>query len=354
MLISVILPVRNGGVHLAQAVASVLAQTLGDFELLLIDDHSTDGAVDDLPAALADDPRLVKLANPGRGLVAALNFGLWRAQAPLIARMDADDVCLPGRFRAQADFLDRNPSVALVATQVAYIDEQGRPSGRVSTFPTEPEAVATALRVQGCVIRHPSVLARREAFARSGGYREAMTGAEDYDLWLRLAERERLANLPEVWLQYREHGGQISHGVNLKQRFARDLAVYAERERRAGRPDPFGAGEDRSVAEWSLADEDGRFAEPLRRLRSAYRAAGFLEGTRSEAPGGAEMADALAAAEAGFLGDGRRYRAVVAARLADYARRRGEYGLALKAARAALRGGVSRALPVLLGLGPRR
>lgn len=354
MLISVILPVRNGGVHLAEAVASVLAQTLDDFELLLIDDGSTDGAVDNLPDALASDPRLVKLANPGRGLVAALNFGLARARAPFVARMDADDVCLHGRFRAEVDFLETHPSVALVATQVAHIDEQGRHAGHVSTFPTEPEAIARALRVQGCVIRHPSVLARREVLAQSGGYREVMTGAEDYDLWLRLAERESLANLPEVWLQYREHSGQISHGVNLKQRFARDLAVHAARERRAGRPDPFGAGEDRSITEWSARDEDGRFSQMLRQLRSAYRAADFLEGTRAEAPEGSEMANALWAAEAGFFGDGRRYRAVVAARLADYARRRGEYGLALSAARVALRGGVARALPIWLGLEPKR
>ena len=344
------MPVRNGGVYLASAVRSVLAQTLTDFELLLIDDGSTDGAIANLPEELSADPRLRVLDNPQRGLVPALNFGLAEARAALVARMDADDVSLPQRFQAQVDFLDHNPSVAVVGTQVAYVDAEGRGSGHVSSFCTEPEAIAEALLVRGCVLRHPTIMAQREAIEAAGGYRAVMAGAEDYDLWLRMAERARIANLPEVLLQYREHSGQYSHGINLTQRFAHDLAIYSARERRIGRPDPFGAGADIAAANWFVEDDEPAYPEPLRRLRSAYRALAYFERRRETLPTEAQIADVLWGAEAGYLGDGRRYRTVAAVRSAHLAGRRGNGRLALRASRVALSMSALRGALMLVGL----
>ena len=244
MRVSVILPVRDGGAYLEAAVASILAQTLRDLELLVIDDGSCDGAAAALRPLAARDDRLRVLSNPGVGLVAALNFGLAQARAPLVARMDADDVALPERLARQVAFLDRNLGVALVGAQVAFIDASGALTGERTHFPTDPAAVAAALLTRGCVVKHPSVVARREALLQAGGYRAALAKAEDYDLWLRLAERARLANLPEVLLDYRVHPEQVSAGINLGQRFARDLALIAARTRRAGRPDPFDRAEE--------------------------------------------------------------------------------------------------------------
>ena len=346
MRVSVILPVRDGGAYLEAAVASILAQTLSDLELLVVDDGSRDGAVAALRPLAARDARLRVLGNPGRGLVAALNFGLAQARAPLVARMDADDVALPERLARQLAFLDREPSVAVVGSQVAFIDASGALTGERTHFPTDPETIAAALTTRGCVVKHPSVVARREILLRAGGYRPALARAEDYDLWLRLAERVRLANLPEVLLHYRVHPGQVSAGVNLGQRFAHDLALVAARARRAGAPDPFDG-----VGEALAFDRAASLPPSLAALAGAYRALAYFEAMTDEAPSREALADLVASARAGLLGDGRRYRALSLARCARLAARRGDWRLAARAGALALRTAPGRAAGWLVGGG---
>jgi hypothetical protein len=345
MRVSVILPVRNGGAYLPLAVGSVLTQSAGDFELLVIDDHSQDGAVEALEAS---DARLRRLVNPGRGLVDALNFGLAEARGEFIARMDADDIALPDRLARQIAFLDRRPEIAVVGAQVAFIDATGQPTGERTHFPTDPAAVAAALMTRGCVLKHPSVLARREVMRGAGGYRAAVAKAEDYDLWLRLSEHHRLANLPETLLNYRVHANQISTGVNLGQRFAHDLALIAARRRRRGEPDPIeGIGEALSFDDPSPG---GASASPIvARLASAYRALSFFEGGVDEAPDAGALDNLIEAARQGLLGDGRRYRTQALARCAHLALRRGQWRQAAAAATLALGAAPGRALPVLIG-----
>ena len=103
--------------------------------------------------------------------------------------MDADDVARPERLARQVAFLDASPEVALVGAQVAFIDATGALTGERNHFPTAPKAVAAALATRGCVIRHPTIVARKPALVAAGGYRGACERAEDYDLWLRLSER---------------------------------------------------------------------------------------------------------------------------------------------------------------------
>jgi glycosyltransferase involved in cell wall biosynthesis len=333
--VSVVLPARDGGVYLADAVASILGQTFADLELLLIDDGSRDGAVAALVPLAARDPRLHLLKNPGAGLVAALNFGLDQARGELISRMDADDVAQPDRLARQVGYLDASPDVALVGAQVAFIDASGAPTGERSHFPTEPAAVAAALTTRGCVIRHPTVVARKAALIAVGGYRPACDKAEDYDLWLRLAERARLANLPDVLLSYRVHGGQTSRGINLDQRFAHDLALIAARERRAGRSDPLdGVGEplrfDRPFpVDWPTPAS-------ISALVSAYGALAWSEGRASTPPGREAFVNLVAVARAELLGDGRRFRAFALFRCARLAARSGDWRLAAEAGALAL------------------
>jgi hypothetical protein len=334
--VSVILPARDGGAYLADAVASILAQSFADLELLLIDDGSRDGAVAALAPLAARDPRLRLLANPGAGLVAALNFGLGQARGELVARMDADDVARPERLARQVAFLDASPDVALVGAQVAFIDAAGAPTGERSYFPTAPAAVAAALAARGCVIRHPTIVARKAALLAAGGYRAPCERAEDYDLWLRLSERARLANLPKVLLAYRVHGGQTSAGINLDQRFARDLALLAARARRTGRPDPLdGVGEalrfDRPPpAGW-------RPPASVAALISAYGALAWFEGRGEiDPPDRSALAALVACAREGLLGDGRRYRALALCRCARLAARSRDWRFAAQAAALAL------------------
>lgn len=344
MRVSVVLPVRNGGAFLAPAVASILTQSLRDLELLVVDDGSSDGAV----AALgARDDRLRVLKSPGVGLVAALNFGLAEARCDLVARMDSDDIALPERLARQVAFLESEPNVAVVGSQVAFIDAYDKLTGERTHFPTEPEAVAAALLKRGCVLKHPSVVARRATLLGAGGYRAAFAKAEDYDLWLRLAETSRLANLPDVLLNYRVHPDQVSSGINLGQRLSHDFAVLAARDRRAGRPDPFdGVG---APIAFDRLDPAIAFLPPsVASIASAYRALAYFEAMTAEAPTSAALADVVANARRGYLGDGRRYRALSLVRCARLAFRRGHWRLAAEAAHLALRLAPSRAAKWLI------
>ncbi len=345
MRVSVILPVRNGGGYLVGAVESILSQTFRDFELLAIDDGSTDGAVDALHAA-ARDARLRRIDSGGKGLAHALNLGLKASRADLVARMDADDLALPERLARQVAFLDAHPEIAVLGAQAAFIDANGALTGEQTHFPTAARDVAAALLSRGCVVKHPTVLARKSAILAAGGYRSAFVPAEDFDLWLRVAECAGVANLPDVLLRYRIHAAQTSSGVNLRQRFAHDLALIAARARRKGGPDPFeGIDDPLSFA----AQSAGSLPAAAVGLAKAYAGLAFFEGEIAEAPDTDSLEQILAGAHAELLGDGRRYRALALVRVARLAAKRRAWPLAAKAAALALRQAPGRALPLLLG-----
>jgi len=203
--ISVLLPVRNPHpVYFPAAVQSVLDQTEKDLELLIVEDLGERPAAPQL--ARFADPRIHHLQNPRRDrLGAALNFGLHAARAPLVARMDADDVCEPRRLERQLAFLDAHPQIDLLGGQIAVIDEGDRRTGYRS-YPIEHLEIVRALRRYNC-FSHPSVVFRRDPVVALGGYQPGMLN-EDYDLWCRMARAGmRLGNLPEVVVHYRLHPG---------------------------------------------------------------------------------------------------------------------------------------------------
>jgi cellulose synthase/poly-beta-1,6-N-acetylglucosamine synthase-like glycosyltransferase len=202
------MPVRNGGDYLARAVDSILTQTFADFEFVIVDDGSTDATPERLRRYQAADSRIRVLSQNQAGLVASLNRGCAHAGAEYIARMDADDIAFPERFARQVEFLDRHPEVALVGSAVVRIDAAGRELTR-NVCPTSHAEIVAALRRYTC-FTHPSVMLRATALAAAGGYRYAYAPAEDYDLWLRLSERYKLANLPEPLLYYRVFPDQLS------------------------------------------------------------------------------------------------------------------------------------------------
>ncbi|HHN68246.1 MAG TPA: glycosyltransferase, partial [Thermopetrobacter sp.] len=169
--VSVIMPVFNGASHVEDAVLSILGQTFGDFEFIIIDDGSTDGAGEILARLAAGDSRIVLMRRENRGIVASLNEGLARARAPLIARMDADDVASPQRLELQARAFARRPSLVLLGGQARMIDGDGRPRRRL-LMPVGAERVrATLLRT--CPFIHPAVMFRRRTALDIGGYRAA-------------------------------------------------------------------------------------------------------------------------------------------------------------------------------------
>ena len=201
--ISVVLAYYNPGRHLRTAVESVLAQSYPNFELILIDDGSTDGSRDSVNDL--NDPRIRHIDNgKNLGLIESLNRGLQLARGKFIARMDGDDICHLDRFRRQVDFLDTHPEADMVATRVELVDEQGEPIGHWAedTDHVTSASIRRGMPRNNC-IAHPSVMARAEVI-RGFGYRSEQKGTEDYDLWLRwLAEGRTIHKLEARLLQHR-------------------------------------------------------------------------------------------------------------------------------------------------------
>lgn len=212
--VSVVLPVRDAIGTLPRAVASVQAQEEADWELVAIDDGSTDGSGEWLERAAAADPRVRTIRQPPLGLVAALAAGLAAARGDYIARMDADDECLPGRLAAQTAMLDAAPALGVVGCLVRYGGERAAHAGYAAHVDwlntlVEPDAIARNRFVEA-PLAHPSAMFRRVLVARHGGYAET-DEPEDYELWLRwLDAGVRFAKVPRELLVWHDLPGRLS------------------------------------------------------------------------------------------------------------------------------------------------
>lgn len=257
--VTVLMAVHNAAPFLREAVDSVLGQTFKDFEFLIIDDGSTD-ATGELLATYTDTRiRVIRLVE-NSGLVAALNVGIDESRGDLIARMDGDDICEPRRLELQVAFLRQHPQVLLLGTGFVLIGTDGYPFERV-LYPTD-DAVLQERLLDGSQFCHPSVMMRPDVVRRLGGYRDVGRGpAEDYDLWLRIAEQGQIANLPEVLLRYRVHEGQTSVSKLVRQRQTAHLYKTLALQRRAGH------GEDVEAAQ-SASNCDQ--ADVVQALRTDY------------------------------------------------------------------------------------
>ncbi len=207
-LVSVIMPAYNCEAYVLEAVSSMLSQSFTDFELLVIDDGSTDSTPKLLESV--DDPRLRLVSNEhNMGLVGTLNRGLGLAVGRYIARMDADDVVVPERLEKQVLYLEEHPDVHVLGSMVNLINEQGTVFGAISGYPTDPDEIHRYLLRECCLI-HPSVIFRKDTVKAAGGYSTDARHAEDYDLWLRLSDDYKIANLPDKLVSYRMHRNQVS------------------------------------------------------------------------------------------------------------------------------------------------
>ncbi|WP_296679703.1 glycosyltransferase [Novosphingobium sp.] len=237
--LTVAMSVYNGARFLESAIASVCAQTFTDFEFLILDDGSTDQSAAIVARAAGRDSRIRPILRENRGLVASLNQLLAEARAPLVARMDADDLCLPERFAKQIGFLAGHPDHGVIGTFTRDIDQHGAeyPSSGADHPVSHADFVANIER-HGPLLAHPSVIYRRDVVLAAGGYHGAFRHCEDFDLWLRLAHRTCIANLPERLLQYRHYADQVSNRHAVEQQTGVAIARLAYAERQAGRPDP--------------------------------------------------------------------------------------------------------------------
>lgn len=208
--VSVLMPAYNREAYIREAVESVLRQTFTDFELVAVDDGSTDGTVAVLEELARRDER-VRVIKAGRlGLVGVSNETVRHARGEYLARLDADDVALPGRLEKQVAYMDSHPECVVVGGQMEIMDSVGQ-FKRMKTVPTEHEQIdGFHLAGQGSAIMNSTAMMRGATVREVGGYRRLFEICDDLDLWMRLAEKGRLANLPEVFVRYREHDANIS------------------------------------------------------------------------------------------------------------------------------------------------
>ena len=233
--VSVLMPVYNAEAFVASAIESILKQTYADFELLIIDDGSTDGSGGIVAEYATKDDRIRFISRENRGLNATLNELAALARAPYLARMDADDLSLPDRFEKEVAFLDSHPKVVVVGGQTLICDEDMRPI-HVRYAPTD-HATIDANNLGGNVsMTHAGVLMRAEALQAVGGYNETVKYLEDLDLWLRMAEIGELANLPDLNYKYRFYLDSLS-GSNAEEQKANCYAVCKAAWERRGLPE---------------------------------------------------------------------------------------------------------------------
>jgi glycosyltransferase involved in cell wall biosynthesis len=212
--VSIVLPMRNAAHTIDDCLESVVRQTYDHYEVILIDDGSTDDSLIKVKRWCDQYRRIKCYQQPPLGLVQALNKGLALAKGKYIARMDADDIMLENRLQAQVEYLTHHPHVDLVATQVELFPNHLVAPGYVEYMRWQnqcltPRDMLDEIYVES-PIAHPSVMLRREVFAILGGYRQG-DFPEDYDLWLRMISHGmRLAKVPQVLLKWREDGKRTS------------------------------------------------------------------------------------------------------------------------------------------------
>lgn len=254
--VSVVMTVFNTERYVGEAVDSVLSQTFGDFEFIIIDDGSSDRSGAILDDYAKRDPRIRLTSRPNTGIVAAANEGIGMAGGRYLARMDSDDVCVPHRFETQVRHLDAHPDCVIVGSRVTVVDPYGSPVFDSGQKLAHDEIDAELLSSGGgWAIVQPSAMMRTDAVRKVGGYRGRHNVSEDQDLFLRLAEVGRVANLPEPLLRYRRHYESVMH-TQWRQRQEVKEQIVREAYQRRGLPMP---------ADWKFDDwQPTPLAEQLR------------------------------------------------------------------------------------------
>lgn len=271
-LVSILLPYRNAQATLVEALESILGERAIPLELVATDDGSTDGSAQIVSAIAASDPRVVRIATGGVGIAKALALAHAHAKAPFLARMDADDISLPGRLKAQLDLLRTNPKLGVVGTRVEPFPKEHVAEGldRYVAWQNSlvsPEEHAAQIFVEAPLC-HPTAMLRRSALEAVGGFRD-VAWAEDYDLWLRLhAAGYEIAKVPEILFRWRHHGGRATFRDG---RYS--LAMFTEA--RAHYLAPHVLRDGRALVVWGAGPTGKRLMRALERY--GVRASAFVD-----------------------------------------------------------------------------
>jgi glycosyltransferase involved in cell wall biosynthesis len=205
--VTVFIPVYNREKYVSDAIDSILAQSFTDFELLLIDDGSTDGSVEIMKSYT--DPRVRLVCNESNlGIPKTRNIGIRLARGEYIAMLDSDDYVYPNRLARQVAFLDRHQDYAMVGSWTATMDEEGRASGKIKRLPVSPGEIQSRLLFRCCLLQ--SSIMARTAILQEYWYREEYPVCQDVDLFVRIARKHKLGNLPEVLAYSRVHADRVT------------------------------------------------------------------------------------------------------------------------------------------------
>lgn len=220
------MPVYGPAPFLSQAIESVYQSQNVEIEFIIVLDRCTNSDYLKLIGTNPPNIEIKILVSEQPGIVPALNLGIINAGNEFIARLDADDLVISERFESQAKILTAFPEVVCLGTQLIFIDEQNKVLGH-TRYPTKHKDVLRRMLYQNC-IGHPSVMYRKSAVEKVGGYREILTGSEDYDLWLRLADIGEVRNLSQKLTKYRKSHFQFTNQISSRQQITESASrIYA-------------------------------------------------------------------------------------------------------------------------------
>ena len=229
--VSVVLPVYNPGKYLAPAIGSIIDQSYQDWELICVNDGSTDQSRELLDWFAGQDKRIRVYHQENAGVVPAANRGCELARADLICRMDADDISMPNRIEHQVEFMQHNPEYAAVGGSILEIDNDSEPLG-LQSLPSDHETIVARLLRRETGLFNPACIMRTDAFRRIGGFRKKYQWIEDHDLWLRMSQVGRLGNTSELVLCYRLHPSSCTWSMaQLRSDLMSELMREAHAER---------------------------------------------------------------------------------------------------------------------------
>ena len=276
--LTITLPVYNGMPFLKDAVDSILSQTFEDFRFLIIDDGSRDGSTEYLRSL--KDSRIRLITRENRGLGYTLNQLFAESETEYVVRMDSDDVCAPHRLQAFTEFLAWNSDCVMAGTDQAFM--VGTKTQKAAPRPTDQESIRKLLLNKRPGVLHPTIVVRKEAWARVGGYRIAGAG-EDLDFCLRMCDVGRVTNIPEVLYYYRLHATSLSISKRAEINYGYDYGVACAlaRERGENEPDPEAYRQlwnSRSISS-RMAESFGNVGQHFYRLSLVHR----LQGKRLSA-----------------------------------------------------------------------
>lgn len=243
--VSVLIPVHGEAPFFEECLLSVLNQRIDKVvEIVVVLDRPHESVIKLLERKEFSSVSLVNAEAPG--LVSALNTGIERCKFELIARLDADDFIEPERLSVQLNFMQKNPEFVLVGSQIKIINEKGH-LRTISKYPESDLQIRKLLKFK-CVFAHPSIMYRKSSVLKVGGYRTFFTYAEDYDLWIRISEVGKIANLPNALTNYREHNNQVSRKYGKRQALATEASRVSVKKRKSGVKDL--DSQFRDVYEW--------------------------------------------------------------------------------------------------------